>query len=147
MKPVTQKEMARRVGVNKSVITKYKALGVDVTDEDAVRRHKAENKRGGQPNESYGDLRAEKLRLTKAQADRAELEVRRLRRELVAVEEVRADLLRIGSTVKALILRLESDLPPTLHGLEPAEMQLRIRESVDKILSQLSEMASYMHGA
>lgn len=140
-----QKDMAKRMGLSTETISRYKRQGVDITSEDAIRAHQLTKRdRGIARVKTTGDLHAEKLRLIKAQADKAELEVRRIKRELVPVEEVRTDLLRIGSVVKALIVRLESDLPPVLHGLEPADMQLRLRESCDGILMQLSEMSAYI---
>lgn len=139
----TLREVAAKVGCTIRALSKYKLEGVDVYDVEAVRKHRESKRTGDVPRAGNDpDIKEEKRRLTKAQADKAELEVRRLRGELVPVAEVREDMLRIGGAVKAAMLRLENDLPPRLHGLEPGAMQVPIRESIDGILAQLSEMTS-----
>lgn len=54
----------------------------------------------------------------------------------VTVEEA---FIRIGAAVKSSILRMEADLPPMLHGADPATMQKIIRGKVDEIMKMLSE--------
>lgn len=144
----TMAQMAERIGCTPQTLRKYRDMaGVDITDEEAVRAFRNTLRFGDVPTAAGApDIRAEKLRLTKAQADRAELEVRRLRGELIPLAEVREALVRIGGAVKAHLLRFENDLPPRLHGLEPGDMQIPIREAVDTVLCRLSDMTDAAYG-
>jgi hypothetical protein len=60
----------------------------------------------------------------------------------VAKAQVEEDLIRIGAAVKGSILRMEADLPPMLEGMNPAQMQVIIRQKTDEVLATLSEESS-----
>jgi hypothetical protein len=60
----------------------------------------------------------------------------------VSKDVVREALIKVGTTFKAAVLRMEADLPPMLEGASPAQMQRIIREKVDEVLRALSEESS-----
>jgi hypothetical protein len=51
-------------------------------------------------------------------------------------------LIRVGSAVKAAIMRMEADLPPMLDGMDPPSMQRAIRGKVDEVMAVLSDESS-----
>ncbi len=142
----TQRELARRAGVCVRTLQSYARAGVNIASIRAIRRHQRTLRHGGLMQgraDRGGDLYRAKVALTKAKADRAEIEADNLRASLIDIADVKADLLRIGSTVKALLLRLESDLPPMLANREPPEMAEAIRARSDSLLSELSDPGTY----
>lgn len=143
----TLADIAHAVGCSVATIKGYRSqLGDRVYDIPFMIAHRQGLKGGGAPyTKSSPDQAAAKLRLTNAQADIAELAAARKRGDQVDVSSVREDMLRIGGAVKASMLRLESDLPPLLVGLEAGAMQTRIRESTDAILLQLADMTGGLY--
>jgi predicted DNA-binding transcriptional regulator AlpA len=65
--------------------------------------------------------------------------------ELVPVGEVRQSITRVVSAARAQLLKLSSDVPPRLAGLNEAEMQTIIREEITEILTRLSDETSDLY--
>ncbi len=142
----TQVEMAARAGISRRTIQGYRAAGVDTHDIRAIKRHMRDLRHGGVVGEHAdrsGSLHAARTALTKAQADKAELRARQLRRELVPVEDVRADVLAIKRTVADALDIFAESLPDRLAGLEPAEMEAVIRNATQTMLERLSDVVTY----
>jgi hypothetical protein len=59
-------------------------------------------------------------------------------RELISIGEVKEDIIKCVSASRAEFLKLSSDLPPKLAGLEEAEIESVVRDEVNAILSRLS---------
>lgn len=136
---ITQEAMAKLAGVSVRSLQKWEKEGVDITDEEAVMRRAALAQ--GRKDEKE-DATAAKLRKLIAEADRVELQVSKERGDLISVAEVDEILLRIGSVVRASIMRLEADLPPMLEGLTPSKMQKLIRGKIDEVLTALADESS-----
>lgn len=133
-------QLAKRYGITARHLARLKKAGVDIHDERAV--YDFRNQHGRPDSVDYAAERAAK---TRAERQLVEHKLDVLRRNHVPVSEVREDLLRIGSAIKAQMLRLEVDLPPVLEGLTAAQMQARIREKADLILSLWSDATSEIY--
>lgn len=54
---------------------------------------------------------------------------------IIVAEEA---FIKIGAVLKSQLLKLQADLPPQLYGMSQANIQIRIREYVTKILDEFS---------
>ena len=86
------------------------------------------------------DLHNEKLRLTKAQADRATLEVNELEGQLIPAQLVQDTWTNFVANVRAKLLGLPSRIAHQVITMETyAEAELLIKEKVHDALSELGE--------
>ena len=85
---------------------------------------------------TYNDARTLKVQIDALRAGYA-LEIDQGKH--VARGIIEEALMRIGSAVKAAVLRMEADLPPMLEGATPAAMQRMIREKTDEVMTTLSD--------
>ena len=130
--------IARREGVSPTTVRRWRdELGVDVTDPAAVDAF-----RKGQ----VGENRQESGTLAEARRAKVLEETRLLRirieqeeGKLISVAEVEQAGVRIGTTVKAGLMRLENDLPPQLEGLSAGEMKKRLRQVLRNLLREFSD--------
>lgn len=93
------------------------------------------NKRSG-----TGDIAEEKARLTKAQADKAELEVEQLESRLIPADVVQETWIEYVSNSRAKLLGLPSRIAHQLITVDKyAEAESIIKEQVYDILNELSQ--------
>jgi len=93
------------------------------------------NKRSG-----GGDIAEEKTRLTKAQADKAELEVSELEGQLIPAQLVQDTWTDFVANARAKLLALPSKIAHQVIALDKyAEAELLIKENVHDALSELAE--------
>jgi hypothetical protein len=83
-----------------------------------------------------------RLRKLQAEASLRELELSRLRGEVISYREVEEAVMRIGAAVRGATMRMEADLPPMLEGLSASKMQFVIRQVVDQVLGELSDQGN-----
>ena len=88
------------------------------------------------------DLVAEQVRLTKARADKLELELKEKARSLIGISEVERLWEGVTTTVKTRLLAIPSAVAPTLALLsEPADVQEHLARAIEDALSELSRGA------
>ena len=93
------------------------------------------NKRSG-----GGDIAQQKTRLTKAQADKAELEVSELEGQLIPAQLVQDTWTDFVANARAKLLALPSKIAHQVIALDKyAEAELLIKENVHDALSELAE--------
>ncbi len=91
---------------------------------------------------SKQQLELRKLRL---QCERYEEDLLVARRLNTPNAQIRADMLRIGTAVKAALLILRADAP-TWEGLTATEIEARVTEAIDKICANLHDQTSSIYG-
>lgn len=163
---------AQQIGVQRQTLINWRKLGVDIFDDDQVREHlkKTHNGKNLKPEwvprtevpDSPDDIDPTSIdiesiiRQLASVGDKHEATTRKIQidgllnayklREAagkyVSRSMVEEALIRIGSAVKAAVMRMEADLPPMLEGMEPASMQKIIREKVDEVMQTLSDESS-----
>ena len=171
-KRATAMDRAAQIGVSIPTLDSWKRCGVDVFDDDQVRKRIA-RMRNIPPTlkpEWMPQVAAVPADIEPIETD----EIERLRVELAActdkhqaqtiktkidgalaiyrlreaagkyVAKVTVDeaLIRIAAAVKAAVLRMEADLPPQLEGCDPPAMQRIIRGKVDEVMALLSDEAA-----
>ncbi|SMG47345.1 DNA-binding protein [Dethiosulfovibrio salsuginis] len=144
---ISAKDVARLLGVTESWVHKLVKKGyISKTDTGrfslgaSVGGYIQYIKTGESSNLSPQDMMKEKFRLTKAQADKAEMEVQELEKELVRVDEVRRACSDMVSTFRTKALGLPSKVAPKVLGMASvAEVQACLKREVNEVLQELSE--------
>ena len=86
-----------------------------------------------------GDLNEERTRLTKLQADKAQLEVQEMEQSLVSVEKITEEWVGYVSNVRSKLLALPSKVSHRVQAAETyAEAEKILKESVYDALHELS---------
>lgn len=89
----------------------------------------------GKPRRDRETLLCEKLEI---EIQIADLKLKRASRELMPVAEARETATRVYSVVKAELLKMTNELPPSLCGLKEVDIQTKLRAAVVAILNDLS---------
>lgn len=143
-KPITQSQLARKLGVHRQVISRHVKHDPDAPalhDVDGWMEYlAAKGREGSLPLEMRKKIGEQKLRLLRAQADKAEDEKAERRKELLPSADVNAILTE-------LILihfwgtydRLTQELPPRLAGLSADEIHTVLRMEKQKLKKKLDE--------
>jgi len=101
---------------------------------------KLKNKASAQTVEGVLDFHEEKARLTKMQADKAEMEVMEMSGELVRVEDVLSDWQSILMDCKGKLLAIPSKVATLVADMDdPAEAQQLVDEHIREALEELAD--------
>lgn len=94
-----------------------------------------------------GDLQVERIRLTKANADKVELEVALLEGSVILAETVEAVQSRMISTFRARCLSIPTKVAPRLTMTNDlAIIEVEVRDAIYDALSELSEFRTADYG-
>lgn len=144
----TTDQAAKFFEINRSTLTRWKKIGADCAylsrgRWDAIKLHRwwLENIYTG-VDESSPDLQAERLRYEKARADKMELEVARMKGELLPRAEVEAALRELIITAKRAFMLIPKKAPGLLVGLSQAEQMEVLQDMVEEILTNLADGAT-----
>lgn len=86
------------------------------------------------------DTAVEKARLAKAQADKTELEVMEMKREMVPISEIIEEVEKMFSAFRQKCLTLPSKISPIVYGENNlAKIQSIMESETDEILNELSK--------
>lgn len=166
----TRMEMMRSraltIGVNTSTLAHWENDGCNIEDDEAVKAHVAKLQRtpkGINPEyltptdqaEETPDIAALKVALLRTIDEK---EARRIKTQIdgllsaqklevlnasyISMIDVKDAFTKLGSIIRAGIMRMQADLPPALEGQSPSRMAKIIGESSEKLLTELSETES-----
>lgn len=91
------------------------------------------------------DIDSVKILKEKVAALKIALSVRTDSRELVPVGEVRQSMTRIVSAARGELLKLASDLPPSMEGVSAAKIQKILREAIVDTLTRLADETNALY--
>ncbi len=157
--------VAEKTGISISSLRIYQRNGVNIYDDDElreyVRTHANRTKTlkrdwvGVEEPVENADIQSLKDQLLRT-VDRNEaqrmktqidgllsaqkLEV--LNASYISMIDTKAAFTKLGSIIRAGIMRMQADLPPALEGQSPSRMAKIIGESAEKLLTELSETES-----
>ncbi|WP_316203349.1 hypothetical protein [Bradyrhizobium sp. SZCCHNS3051] len=145
--PVTAAELARLLGIARGTVSNLASDGVLPRDGrgtfdpskavQAYIRHKVTSATAG--DENVASLTAERSRLARLKADRAEIEARTMAGELVPAADIEAAWLKVVGVVRARILAIPTKLATRIIGLKtPAEAEALLRKEVHAALAEVS---------
>jgi len=95
--------------------------------------------RKGNHDSSVQELRQERIRLVVEQRKRAEIENAVRRGELMPLGDVKEAMVRIMSETRGELLKLTSDIPPQITGLDAPAIQKKLRTEITAILKRLHD--------
>jgi len=105
-------------------------------------------KRGLDPDPVEADLYAQRARLTKEQADKAEMDNRKTKSELVPVTEAAKLLEKVVLALRSRILALPIKAAPHVHGCRSiAETKDALELSLHDALNELAQLDVAMLGS
>ena len=150
----TQKQLAEYLGRSERTISYYKNQGMPVSpdgtyDLDAIDVWiEARNKKGiGQPHgerPDSGDKSGWEAVLKEMKAQIAELELKKLKGELISLDDVRRQWVNRIIEVKTALLSLPRKIPPLLEGKEKRDMEAILEQEVRFILERFSRTGGHL---
>jgi transposase-like protein len=134
-------ELARRHGVSRETLRKWRSEGLDISDEKAVAsRVSLKNGRDQDSTTGEGESLAEaKTRRARADADRSEIVARQAAGSVIDVTDVEELFTQLGAELRSRILGWIGVLPPMLEGLDACRIQAILRTKVTELLTQIHE--------
>ncbi len=156
----TKAEVAAFFGINISAMERWRGAdpdnaldgGPDGYDMDAIRavrkrflatspktRLNAGDMAGDGEGDGEADIAALKTRKVRLECDKLETQIDILRGKYALVEDVRAQLMPVIYLFKDRFLKLGDEVAYQLSGMEPADIQDKIRAEVEKILNKLAD--------
>lgn len=93
----------------------------------------------GKPRLDRESLLCEKLTV---EIECKKIELKKLEDTCIDMVDVQNAFYKLGSVIRAGLLRMQADLPPALEGQSPSRMAKIIGESSEKLLTELSETES-----
>jgi phage terminase Nu1 subunit (DNA packaging protein) len=148
---VSQKKIVEIFGITRKSIAQWRREGKDGVP---IKEHGMENLTkwreffasnpdagffDGKPRKDRESLLCEKLMV---EIECKKIELKKLEDTCIDIVDVRNAFYKLGSVIRAGLLRMQADLPPTLEGQSPSRMAKIIGESSEKLLTELSETES-----
>ena len=93
---------------------------------------------------SNADLKRERLRKLRGEADKIEAENKVRSGDLISRAQAQQSAMAVASTARARLLQTANTLPPRLAGLDEARIQAMLRAEYLEILTELSDPKSYL---
>jgi hypothetical protein len=107
---------------------------------EVIKWMKDEGKRAGEipmEDEDEQSIHGLKMRQLRLMCEKLEHELSVKRGDFVSNEDVKQWVAEMITEVKVTFLRIPSKLAPILAGLSPAEIEDRLKDSIDEALGQL----------
>jgi phage terminase Nu1 subunit (DNA packaging protein) len=147
---VNQSELASEAGVSRQIISRYVKQGKIKTREDGginlneglqvLSKIKTKGSNGnGNDKDKKRSLWEEQARLAGHKADIAEMESRKLAKELVEVDLVVAEFGKLVTAVRQRLLGLGSRLAPQLSKKPPAFIKRKLDTAIDEVLNEFGK--------
>jgi phage terminase Nu1 subunit (DNA packaging protein) len=128
---------------NENILIKSGKSGGQDVDDCRVRYIRYLRSLSKGKNTNSGDLNEERTRLTKAQADKAELELQEKENELISTDLIKTIWSDYVSNVRSKLLALPSKLGHLTQAAETyAEAEAIIKKSIYECLEELSDDAT-----
>lgn len=151
---VNKRELAKILGKSERALTEWQKEGMPIASSGArgqANRYDTQKviewliKRA---SDQSSKMDAAKLRLTIAQAEKAELEVKEMHGELIAVDDMKMMWSNVLAAFRAKVLSIPSRLTPQLtHLNDPKKIDKIIKETLFEALNELAEYDPEHHGS
>ncbi|QDP48575.1 MAG: putative terminase small subunit [Prokaryotic dsDNA virus sp.] len=146
---VTSKRVAEHLDITQEYVSKLKSQGIlpggrgrqkmNLRDSRLAYINFLRTRARLSPKGTDTSISEEKTRLTKAQADKAEMEVEVITRGMLKAQEVKEGWIAFVSNVRAKLLNLPSKVAHQVVGLETyAQVEGLINEEIYEVLNELA---------
>jgi DNA-binding transcriptional MerR regulator len=140
-------ELAARYGVDARSIRNYRAAGAPIDELEQMDAWVAAQRKAPPMDPSRLNSMADaKLAKLQKEIERLQIRIDSERKRLIPLDDVRANMVRIASAMRAELLRFAGDCP-NWEGLKASEMQVRIDSQVRSMCEQLSDQFSELYTA
>jgi len=137
-KKLTQQAIADMVGVSRQTLLNWRRAGIDISqgnlpaliDKAAGVEERAD---------TSADIKAARLRILTAQAEKIEYQLAVERGEYMPLAEALEGAAMCGTRSKAAWEAIEDELPPQLEGLTALQMKVKLREYARSKCLELSQ--------
>ena len=133
-------ELASALEISGRRVSQLKLTGMPC---DSVASALAWRRKEAKVSDSGELLRIERIALVKSQRAKIDLNNRITAGELISCGTAQESAHRVCSVARSQLLKLASDIPPRLVGLNESEMQMILRDEITEILTSLSSELSY----
>ena len=133
-------ELASALEISGRRVSQLKVQGMPVSSIATARQWRTDQ---AKPADTAEQLRIERISLVKVQREKITIQNAIASGEVIPRGQVQESVTRIVSVARSQLLKLASDVPPKLAGLNEAEMQTILRDEVIEILTTLSTELSY----
>lgn len=107
-------------------------------------RHKRSKPRSGDDDPQKAQLELWQAHERKHKALKAELELKRIKAELISRSEVERGLIDICVVMKRSLINLPREIVPKLLGLNPKQMELKLMERVKEIIQSFADETAFL---
>lgn len=151
MAKMTQAELARELGINRSTVKYHVDRGLTFDQirelhqalQDCRQDEEEEDEEEEEDDNSIIFLRKEKIRreiaLKQIQAEQAQIKLEREKEKLVDMTDVNELMVHVASVTKSVVQSLENKLPGKLEGLTASEMVPTLREEIRASLASIAD--------
>lgn len=143
---ISQAECARRLGVTRGAVNQAVKSGRLTLEDDGKliwEKAKEEWERnadiGQRREDSNEDWQAARTRRERAEADMAEIELKKLQRSVVSVEEAKKEFFDCSRLIRDKILQLPKRLAPMLVGLDQRNIAIKLQDELTAALAGLEK--------
>jgi phage terminase Nu1 subunit (DNA packaging protein) len=137
-------EIATALNITVRRVSQLKTEGMPANSIQAAIAWRAQKQSGDCTAEA---LRAERIRLLRAQAERHETENEVRRGQLLELGDVKADCLIVCSRARDRFLKMSNDLPPRLEGLSANKLAKVLHDEVVQTLENLCRDFAKLYGS
>lgn len=134
--------IADELGLSERRISQLKQEGMPVDSIDAAKAWRRAREAETTGSNSADGLRREKIKLTKAQAERADLLLEIARGKYISRKESNDSDASIAHAVAAMLKRWEAEIPALCHGLPLAKALGVYREKSRELQTLLGDLQS-----
>lgn len=140
-------ELAARYGVDPRRVRDYRAAGAPVDDIESMDRWMENLRKAPKMDPTrLNSLADAKLAKLQKEVERLQIRIDSERKRLIPLDDVRSNMVRIASAMRAELLRFAGDVP-NWEGLRASEMQVRVDAQVRSMCEQLSDQFSELYTA
>lgn len=140
------KQISNRLGIPERSISRYKAEGCNIYDDDELEQFRAAQTYVG-ANESPDtddalELKVRKLKaetgIKEKQEELLHLELEQERKNLIKIQDVTDTMIQIAARMKSSLKAFIISMPPKLAGLDERQMRTILEEDIYNLLSELN---------
>jgi len=136
-KAESRRSIAKRHGITAITLDAWELEGLDIKNDGQLAARSAMKHGNNTPT-----MQAAKLRKLLADARKAEAAAAMAEGSSIDLVEVKEGFSRMGVALRAHLLRAEHDLPPMLEGLTVSKMAIRIRQYIERVLTEIHDPTS-----
>ena len=136
-KPESRRSIAKRHGITAITLDAWETEGLDIRNDPQLAARAAMKHGNNTPT-----MQVAKLRKVLADARKAEAAAAMAEGNSIDLTEMKSAFTSMGAKLRAHLLRAEHDLSPILEGLPASKIAIKIREYIERALTEIHDPTS-----